>query len=339
MTGSPRPVSITSQAIAAAEEMLDLTDIDIRNMRLIGDSLSAEQMDPDMAYAVASAEVNATIVSLWRQGGRQVLFIHPDLADIVGHVDGGVVTETLRALPYRNPFVCLAEPIQVAHDPESGTNGYLAGYFTFGRPTREPTGNLCDTHDPTIVQFSVLAIVQVRDAASGELIDGEFNRLSIPITSEPVDIADVARELTARGRYRAFNGSVTHSSEYIETIFRFVLASLSYLVSTTLDVEEIPRARTRRMRKLTIARGKPLAMTKVGWRLGPALVAARHEASRSAAPGTGPKRAPHAVRAHFRTVWTGKGRTVPKMTFIAPYLTGTGVLDDTTLHIVKPPRE
>lgn len=326
----------TSDAIETAEQLLDVVDLDNRNLEFLRTRLSPSEIDADTAFMMSSAEVNARIVALWRQSGRQVLFVHPDLADVIGHVEGDIVTETLVALPYRCPFVCLPEPILVAEDPNTNTEGYLAGFYTFGRHGGDSVEALSDTHDPANTLFSVLALVQVRDADTGELKTVEFNRLSIPISRSSVDIAEVARDLTANGRYRHFNGAVTGNNEYIETIFRFVLASLSYLVSTSLDAETIPASQARKMNKLRSARGKTPALTKVGWKLGPALSMARRDAERVRQSGAkGVTRAPHAVRAHFKTVWTGPGRAVPKTAFIAPYLTGTGQLTDTTIHIVK----
>lgn len=47
---------------------------------------------------------------------------------------------------------------------------------------------------------------------------------------------------------------------------------------------------------------------------------------------------PHQRRAHFKTVWTGEGRSVPKTVFIAPYWVHKDLLhlvDTKTVRAVK----
>jgi hypothetical protein len=62
---------------------------------------------------------------------------------------------------------------------------------------------------------------------------------------------------------------------------------------------------------------------RVGWQIGPALVAARNQYARTQPDhsGVGRPQGPQHRRGHFKTVWTGKGKTHAVVRFIAPYIT------------------
>ncbi|MEX1211103.1 MAG: hypothetical protein WEA35_09570, partial [Candidatus Nanopelagicales bacterium] len=96
------------------------------------------------------------------------------------------------------------------------------------------------------------------------------------------------------------------------------LGSVMYLCSTVLDAEPVPSSRIKRVWDAKLS--KVPNLINVGWRIGPALSAARAEArQKEATSQPGRTLPPHQRRAHFKTVWTGQGRTTPKTVFIAPY--------------------
>lgn len=329
----------TGTAIGVAEELLALLADDVRQAAEIEDRVGMNNLPTDQQYHVAGAELNDHIGALWRAEGRQIMIMHPELVDAVGTAKGDVVAEVLRALPYRNPLVCLGDPIEVATDPNTGTVGHLAGFFCYGRSdTGDYAGTeaLIGTHDRDSVRLGVLALITIRDQRTGGLVDAEFNRLSIPLTTQPQDIAALASDIVRRGHFTDFNGTRSGASEYIENALRHILGTLMYLCSTTLDTEIIPTSRARKMKTGAIARNKPPKLLKVGWRLGPALTTARKEAEASHGTGTGRKQRPHQRSAHFKIVWTEKGRTTPRLTFIAPYMTGAKGVTENTVHIARP---
>ena len=115
------------------------------------------------------------------------------------------------------------------------------------------------------------------------------------------------------------------------------LGSVMYLCSTVLDAQPVPKSRIRRSWGPAVRQVPNLI--NVGWRIGPALTAQRaaaREKEASALPGrTLP---PHQRRAHFKTVWTGEGRSIPKTVFIAPYWVRKELLhlvDTKTVRAVK----
>lgn len=331
----------TSTAIGVAEEFLALLADDVRQAAEIADLVGMDNLPAERQYHVLGAELNDHIGGLWRSEGRQIMIMHPELVAAVGAAKGDVVAEVLRALPYRNPLVCLGDPIQVATDPDAGTVGHLAGFFCFGRSdTGDYAGTeaLIGTHDPDSIRFGVLALITIRDQQTGELIDAEFNRLSIPLSAQPQDIAALSADIVRRGHFTDFNGNRSGASEYIEIALRHILGTLMYLCSTTLDTETIPSSRARKVKTGAIARNKPPKLLKVGWRLGPALTNVRREVEASRGTGTGRKQRPQQRSAHFKIVWTEKGRTTPRLTFIAPYMTGAKGLTENTMHIARPPK-
>lgn len=76
------------------------------------------------------------------------------------------------------------------------------------------------------------------------------------------------------------------------------------------------------------------ALVQLGFRMGPALHQAHQQwdqgqgrrRSRTASQGA-PKR-PHRKRGHYRTYWTGPGRQVPKVRWIAPFWVNQDLLGD-----------
>lgn len=285
-------------------------------------------------YDIQSALVNKDIDAMWRADGRQVLSIDPDLADALGQADGEIVTEALLAMPYRSPMISFPVPIQVASDPSNGTTGHLAGVYVVGRASHTEQ-EFCSTHEPGVSYFLLLMVVEVRDH-EGPTGDYDMVRITVPISSTPVALSEVIRRVLERGAFSSFSGSSDPDevSAYLGTTIGYALSALLYLCATTFDATAVPASHVKR-RWSASSPGKPPVVLKVGWKVGPALSKARRAASESNRGATGISRSPHAVRAHFKTVWTGKGRTVPKVAFIAPYMTGVGDLEATTLHPVR----
>ena len=114
--------------------------------------------------------------------------------------------------------------------------------------------------------------------------------------------------------------------EFMRTIYSLVLGSVLYLCSTVLDTEEVPKSRVRRsMGK----ERKPFAVTNIGWKIGPALSRLRRqgESGKKSTP-TGRRLPPHMRKCHFKVVWTGQGRKIPKTVFIAPYWVNKDLLQE-----------
>lgn len=329
----------TASSITVAERILGILADDIALAAAMKAETAGRRLARDLRFRLASSDLDARISDLWRGEGRQIMMMHPDLVETVGAAKGDIVSEALRALPYRNPLVCLAQPIELAADPATDTVGYLEGFFCFGRHDdglhARPDG-IGGTHAPETTLLGVLAIITVRNATTGDVLDAEFDRFSIPLTAQHQDIGNLAHSLARTGNFTDFSGNTSGAPEYIETALRHILGVLMYLCSTTLDVEAVPASRVRRMKSGSIARNKPPKVTKVGWTLGPALTHARRLAADASNTNNGTKLRPHQRAAHFKTVWVGAGRQTPRLTFIAPYMTGTKSLSLNTIHLARP---
>jgi hypothetical protein len=71
-------------------------------------------------------------------------------------------------------------------------------------------------------------------------------------------------------------------------------------------------------------------VVQLGFRLGPALNAARQQGGQhQAGDGTGTRLRPHRRRGHYHTYWTGRrGSQVPKLRWVAPYWVSQDLLGE-----------
>jgi hypothetical protein len=241
---------------------------------------------------------------------------------------------------------------QVANAKDSDTMRLL-GFFTHSHSySHEDTmrkGFFGDTHDPDAGMFACLAVFDVLDE-NNRHIDYECNTLSVPFGCVDT-MKNLVDDLSERFYFDAGataaempDGAVRWMRQVMNTVF----GTLFYLCSTTLEAEKVPTRATQQFSK-TIAR-KPLSLYRVGWTTGAALTRYRQSRSRTPSEQSGElhqQQDPQHRRAHLKVVWTGKGRTVPKLTLVSPYWTHTeklGVQGVNTVHSVpedyeEPPKE
>jgi hypothetical protein len=131
--------------------------------------------------------------------------------------------------------------------------------------------------------------------------------------------------------------------KWLRQVLSTIVATLFYLCSTTLEAEKVPASATASFRK-TIAR-KPLSLYRIGWTTGAALTRYRQARSRwkeSEQSDLGHQQDPQHRRAHLKVVWTGKGRSVPKLVLVTAYWTHVERLGEqgvNVVHRVPPDRE
>lgn len=287
-------------------------------------------------------EYTDRVEQLWRTQGRQVLSFHPGLANEVRLAKSSkIVPEVFAALPYINPMIVFPEPVDVPSWNNHPERMRVLGAMVHGRAShRTVTGIdeipalLGSTHDVNYERLGLVIVTEVLDHLTGELKTYEFNRTStsgrVPATlAEMVENAvasygwantlgsDISAQVSNDGESKLRVPDQDAQRAFMQSMYALVLGTLMYLCSTVLDAQPVPKSRIRRAWGQT--RQVP-NLINVGWRIGPALSTARaayRDKEGSALPGrTLP---PHQRCAHFKTVWTGPGRTIPKTAFVAPY--------------------
>jgi len=197
------------------------------------------------------------------------------------------------------------------------------------------------THDAESSNFGAIVMFEILDKA-GRRVDMEATSISMPydqvstlkqLVDDQADRFVFAGETeqpnlpllnAATRRIANFSQDKDRVRPWFKEVFKTVLGSLMYLCSTTLDAEKVPATATRKLGAMTMAR-KPLSLYRVGWTTGAALSKLRQERAMLGEPSAmgdlQHQQDPQHRRAHFKTVWTGPGRSIPKTAFIAPYWT------------------
>lgn len=355
-------VNSTGGAIASAEKILRISEHDTRLAAGIKEDpkLSRDLLPPFVRY---NAVRSAAVAKQWRRVGRQTLAIHPAVVEETRLATSNKIScEVLRALPYINPMVVYAEPPTVDSwtkltGQDHGHSGLyrseeaamrLLGFTTYAFSVKHGMKDeeklklswhdlVNTTHDPDAEYFGAMVFFEVLDT-QGKVIDTEVNSFSF-LFSENMTLAELVEDQA--GRFAFHTGSTTtndpNAKKWIRQVLKIILGSLFYLCSTTLDAERVPANATRHLAK-TIAR-KPLSLYRVGWSLGAALTRYRQERRDSENPSQmgdiRHQQDPQHRRAHFKTVWTGKGSLVPKTVYVAPYWTHVERLGETGINTLR----
>jgi len=282
------------------------------------------------------------VETLWRGEGRQVLSMNLGLvAEVRMATSAKIVPEVFRTLPYRDPLVVFPGGIDIPSWKDGETMRCL-GFFTHGRidhthnnsgvVRRHPTMTadesfdeavtITSTHDANSEVFSVI-IVNVAERPGHEPMY-EYNRISFPL-DQPSTFKEIVDQKVSNygwdtsGRNGTWTGGDPIAQQaFMRSQLSLTRGSVMYLCSTVLDAEVVPKSRVKRAWG-SQHRQVP-NLINVGWRIGPALSAARVAARQKEASNLpGRSLPPHQRRAHFKTVWTGQGRSIAKTVFISPY--------------------
>ena len=346
---------MTDDGIRSAEVILKALKIDLEQLQPILDD------DPrfrSLSQTWRGNTVRAAMVAkLWRAEGRQTLVMHPEVVRECARAGSTKIpTDVLRAIPYLNPMVIFAEPIILPTWRNTAVSSRwmdygdseiamrMVGFMCYGQHdtiawveemrrngipaatthshavalmVREPGL----THDPNTERFGMLVVCEVLDSM-GRVLDIDTATFSIGF-GETLTMSEMVESQLERF---AFSGvdDPEKGRAYIQESYRHVLGSLMYLASTTLDAEQVPASVTRPLSKRTIAR-KPLSLYRIGWTVGAALTRLRQtrlELGRESQMGDiRHQQDPQHRKAHFKVVWTGPGRGIPKTAYVSPYWT------------------
>jgi len=303
---------------------------------------------PWFAEALAQARDGA-IYYLWTQS-RVIYAMDDDLLVYLSESSASSIpTEILKGIPHVNPYVLLPAPD--LDDPETAYYrthiGVPWGAFVFGRYRNAEL--LCSTNDERREDLGLMFLGFVE---SDGRVGLQTIRCTVPLRERTLTVESVVNETIAgftfnehlvadeRNRFEAW------LRRYVALIFN----SLVYVCTDQPDVEryrpgvnKAGRVKKRARRHQARPRMDDVSeLVKLGFRMGPALFEARQRWEREQAeppsPGSGRRQRPHQRRGHYRTYWTGPGRQVPKVNWVAPYWVSQDLLgEDATKDVVVRP--
>ena len=303
---------------------------------------------PEFPEVMATVRDGA-IFRLWT--GAKVVYAMDD--ELLGYLSessaSAIPTEILGNLPHANPYVLLPQPDLA--DPQTAYYrthiGIPWGAFVFGR--YNDAQQLCSTRDDRREDLGLM-FVGFLDTAEGPVL--QTIRCTVPLRERLITVEDTVNATVAKFLFNEHLGEDDRRKleAWLRTYVAQVFNSLVYICTDQPDIEvyrpginkagkvkKSGRRQQRRPRSSDIN-----AIVQLGFRMGPALHQARQrwereQAQRSA--GTGVRQPPHQRRPHYQTYWTGPGRQVPKVKWIAPYWVSQDLLggDDGPRDVVVRP--
>jgi hypothetical protein len=301
---------------------------------------------------------NQVILSTWKEIGRQVLAMHPEVVEEVKVATSDKIpVEVLRTLPYMNPLVIFADPpefdswleknqthsVTGFHEAKMRLLGFLCYGTTEALSEREEavphTGwqYIMATNDPDATRFGMMLVFETLDE-DGIVQDIEFNSMSLYFADHKT-LGELVDGLTERFYFDSNRNTSVNARKWLRSVMATVVGSLFYLCSTTLEAERVPPKAARNLGR-NITR-KPLSLYRIGWTTGAALT--RYRASRI---GYGSEQGdithqqdPQHRRSHFKLQPCGQGRLDRKLIFVSAYWTHKERLGDSGVNAVhKVPR-
>ncbi len=276
-------------------------------------------------FAVESSIVMAAVDKLWSSTSKTVYAVHPLMLDVLADSTGyALPTAIFDQLPHINPLFVFPVPVATVHP--DGAQGELLGFYVYGRQGRV---RMCRTHDDERDALGFMFVSSLDN-------DTDATRFTLPLDGERFVAADAVAE-GMRSFHAAPDTGGSHAAwlEWLSELARMAVNILMYVCTDEAEVEAVPRGRRGRGRS---AKAAPRVL-KLGWKLAPALDAARRRAESLQSTGDGTARKPHPRRGHWHYYWTGTGRTVPLLKFVKPTWVHRDQIDDAvvTVHPVNPP--
>jgi hypothetical protein len=277
------------------------------------------------------------IFRLW--GQAKVVYAMDD--DLLGYLSessvSSIPTEILKGLPHVNPYVLLPAPDLT--DPETAYYrthiGVPWGAFVFGR--YRDAELICPTNDERREDLGLMFLGFLE--AGGETVLQAI-RCTIPLREPTLTVESVVNTTLAKFRFDDHLAEEDRSKfeAWLRKYVALVFNSLVYVCTDQPDIETYrpgvnKAGKVKKSAKRHQARPRMDDITEVvqlGFRLGPALNAARRRAREQAqqpTTGTGLRQPPHRRRGTYRTYWTGRGRQIPRLRWVAPYWVNTDLLD------------
>jgi hypothetical protein len=271
---------------------------------------------------------DGAIFRLW--GQAKVVYAMDD--DLFGYLSessvSSIPTEILRCIPHVNPYVLLPAPD--LSDPQTAYYrthvGVPWGAFVFGRYRNAEL--ICSTNDERREDLGLMFLGFLEDERDTAL---QVIRCTVPLREPTITVENVVNRTLFGFRFDAHLAEDDRSKfeAWLRKYVGLVFNSLIYVCTDQPDIETYrpgvnKAGKVKKSAKRHQARPRMDDIDEVvqlGFRMGPALNEARQREREQgqAETGTGTRQRPHQRRGHFRTFWTGTGRQVPRVGWIAPY--------------------
>ncbi|MFE0138218.1 hypothetical protein ACFWY6_42745 [Streptomyces sp. NPDC059037] len=221
-------------------------------------------------------------------------------------------------LPYINPLVVLPDPWPVRFGK---SEGLVRGFFIHGFnqiPERQTYT------DEDIEGLGLLFVIDLLDEETGDVNYQTYVRLNLPTCLAEFTLSQAVEFAAARAEARWIR-SPDKGAVYdmFESMLKPALSILVYLCCDNRDVAEPPVIKpTHKKRAKASLRDRDPFFVEVGWRVGPALHAARRQAGRildGEGIPSGFQQAPHQRSGHFKKVRVGRGGADRVTRFVMPY--------------------
>ena len=300
-----------------------------------------------------SQAAEGAIFRLW--GQTKVVYAMDD--DLFGYLSessmSSIPTEVMKAIPHPNPYVLLPTPDRTDPDADyySRHIGTPWGAFVFGR--YRDADLMCSTSDERREDLGLLFLGDIHEEDGG--VRQQAIRCTVPLTGSTLTVENVVERTIARFRFNDDLGE-EHRDKFEAWLRKYVglvFNSLLYVCTDQPDVASYRPAfnkagKVKRSARRQVARPHPddiNEIVKLGFRMGPALNEARRrrEQDQTQQPGVGTssRQPPHQRRGSYRTYWTGAGRRVPRLRWVAPYWVSQDLLDEVEAPtaVVRPVRK
>jgi hypothetical protein len=289
-------------------------------------------------FDVMATVRDCAIFRLWAQA--KVVYAMDDqlIAYLSESSSSAIPTVVFQNLPHANPFVLLPEPDLA--EPETAYYrrhiGVPWGAFVFGRYNEAQ--QLCSTADSRREDLGLMFVGFIEEDEGPVL---QTLRCTIPLGQQMITVEDAVNRTVARFQFNDDLGEDDHRrlEAWLRRYVTLVFNSVLYICTDEPDVEVHRRGmrdgtQSRKARKKHRPRIAEVdTLVQIGFRLGPALHQARQRWERHQERGeSGTRRQPrpHRKRGHYRTYWTGPGRTVPRLRWLRPFWVNKDQLGDGT---------
>ncbi|WP_439681494.1 hypothetical protein [Embleya sp. MST-111070] len=279
---------------------------------------------------------------MWARRGRVTYDLNEHMAgELYRSRTDALPGDVLSRLPHINPLVVLPDPWPASY---KGVDGLVRGFFVFGfnQAPEQQTYT-----DDDIEGLGLLFVVDLLDDQTAEVGSQAYVRMNIPTGLKQFTVSQAVNYAGARAEAhwsRARDKPAVYAM--FEEILRPALSILIYLCCDNRDLADPPVVKPAKKKRRRVQRNRDPFVVEVGWRMGPALHAARRAAGRVRQGDgfpSGVRQAPHQRCGHFRRFRIGKGRKGERIRFVMPYWVRLDLLAEnedpiTTVVSVDPQR-